>query len=131
MHTSIYASLSGLLLAWLAIQTIKARRANKIKLGDGGIFELQSAMRAHANFAEYMPITIILLFLLEHNGSPVFLIHIIGTLFLIGRWIHAQGLLKNNLRKRAQGIVITLIILIGLALANIAIAGIKILQFQL
>ena len=129
MHTSIYASLSGLLLAWLAIQTIKARRVNKIKLGDGGIFELQSAMRAHANFAEYMPITIILLFLLEYNGSPVFLIHIIGILFLIGRWIHAQGLLKNNLRKRAQGMGFTLIILAGLALANIAIASIKILPF--
>ena len=129
MHTSIYAGLSGLLMVWLAWQAIKARRVNKVKLGDAGIFELQSAIRAHANFAEYMPITIILLFLLEHNGSPVFLIHIIGTLFLIGRWIHAQGLLKNNLRKRAQGMGFTLIILAGLALANIAIASIKILPF--
>ncbi len=62
MHTSIYAGLSGLLLARLAFQTIKARHTNKVKLGDGNVFALQSAIRAHGNFAEYMPITIIFLF---------------------------------------------------------------------
>jgi uncharacterized membrane protein YecN with MAPEG domain len=38
MHSSIYAGLSGLMLAWLALQTIKVRRVNKVKLGDGGNF---------------------------------------------------------------------------------------------
>ncbi len=122
MHTSIYAGLCGLLMAWLALQTIKVRRANKVKLGDGGNFELQSAMRAHGNFAEYMPISIILLFLLEHNGTPVLVIHIVGVAFLYGRWLHAQGLLKDNLRKRALGMGYTLNILIGLAIANIVLA---------
>lgn len=122
MHTSIYAGLCGLLMAWLALQTIKVRRANKVKLGDGGNFELQSAMRAHGNFAEYMPISIILLFLLEHNGLPVLVIHIVGVAFLYGRWLHAQGLLKDNLRKRALGMGFTLNILIGLAIANIVLA---------
>ena len=122
MHTSIYAGLCGLLMAWLAIQTIKVRRANKVKLGDGGIFELQSAIRAHGNFAEYMPITIILLFLLEHNGAPALLIHVIGLAFLYGRWTHAQGLLKDNLRKRVTGMGYTLNILIGLAISNIVLA---------
>lgn len=122
MHTSIYAGLCGLLMAWLALQTIKVRRANKVKLGDGGVFELQSAIRAHGNFAEYMPITIILLFLLEHNGAPALLIHAIGLAFLFGRWTHAQGLLKDNLRKRVTGMGFTLNILIGLAISNIVLA---------
>lgn len=122
MHSSIYAGLSGLMLAWLALQTIKVRRVNKVKLGDGGNFELQSAIRAHGNFAEYMPITIIMLFLLEHNGAPVLVIHVIGIAFLYGRWLHAQGLLKDNLRKRVQGMGFTLNILIGLAVANILLA---------
>ena len=128
MHTSIYAGLSGLLLVWLALQTIKARRANKIKLGDGGVFALQSAMRAHGNFAEYMPIAIIMLFLLEYNGTPAWMIHVIGVTFLTGRWIHAQGLLKDDLRKRLKGMSITLYILIGLSIANIGLAAFKILQ---
>jgi uncharacterized membrane protein YecN with MAPEG domain len=83
---------------------------------------LQSAIRAHGNFAEYMPITIIMLFLLEHNGAPVLVIHVIGIAFLYGRWLHAQGLLKDNLRKRVQGMGFTLNILIGLAVANILLA---------
>lgn len=128
MHTSIYAGLSGLLLAYLALQAIKARRANKVKLGDGGIFALQSAMRAHGNFAEYMPITIIMLFLLEFNGAPAWMIHVIGTTFLVGRWIHAQGLLKDDLRKRVKGMGVTLAVLIGLGIANIAMAGFKLAQ---
>lgn len=122
MHTSIYAGFCGLLMAWLALQTIKVRRANKVKLGDGGSFELQIAIRAHGNFAEYMPITIILLFLLEHHGAPALVIHVIGTAFLFGRWTHAQGLLKDNLRKRVMGMGFTLNIIIGLAIANIVLA---------
>ena len=51
MHTSIYAGFCGLMLCWLALQTIKLRRANKVKLGDGGVAELQAAIRAHGNFA--------------------------------------------------------------------------------
>ena len=128
MHTSIYAGLSGLLLAYLALQAIKARRANKVKLGDGGIFALQSAMRAHGNFAEYMPITIIMLFLLEYNGAPAWMIHVIGATFLAGRWVHAQGLLNDNLRKRVQGMGVTLSVLIGLGITNIALAAFKIVQ---
>jgi uncharacterized protein len=128
MHTSIYAAFSGLLLVYLALQTIKVRRANKIKLGDGGVFELQSAIRAHGNFAEYMPITIILLFLLEHNGAPVLVIHIIGLAFLYGRWLHAQGLLKDNLRYRVRGMGFTLTILLALSVANIVLAAFNLLK---
>ena len=109
-------------MVWLALQTIKVRRANKVKLGDGGDFELQSAIRAHGNFAEYMPITIILLFLLEYNGMHYLVIHVIGIAFLVGRLTHAQGLLKDNLRKRVMGMGFTLNIIIGLAIANIVLA---------
>jgi uncharacterized protein len=131
MHTSIYAGFCGLLMAWLALQTIKLRRAHKAKLGDGGSFELQSAIRAHGNFAEYMPITLILLFLLESNGLPILLIHMIGMAFLYGRWLHAQGLLKDNLRKRVQGMGYTLNILIGLSIANLVIVGMHLIRSKL
>ena len=128
MHTSIYAGICGLFMAWLALQTIRLRRATKVKLGDNGNFELQSAIRAHGNFAEYMPITIILLFLLEFNGAPAISIHLIGITFLVGRWTHAQGLLKDNLNKRVVGMKFTLNILILLAVANILLIIFKLLQ---
>jgi uncharacterized protein len=128
MHTSIYAGLCGLLMAWLSLQTIKVRRANRVKLGDGGNFVLQSAIRAQGNFAEYMPIVLILLFLLEYNGMYYLVIHAVGIAFLIGRWIHAQGLLKDNLRYRMRGMDFTLSILIGLALANILLAVLHLIK---
>ena len=128
MHTSIYAGISGLFMVWLALQTIKARRTSKIKLGDNGNFELQSATRAHGNFAEYMPTTIILMFLLEYNGAPALMIHLIGITFLAGRWIHAQGLLKDDLHKRVLGMKFTLNILLLLAFANILLSVFKFIK---
>ena len=128
MHTSIYAGICGLFMAWLALQTIRVRRVTKVKLGDNGNFELQSAIRAHGNFAEYMPITIILLFLLEFNGAPILAIHLIGSTFLVGRWIHSQGLLKDDLHKRVVGMKFTLNILILLAIANLLMTIFKLLQ---
>jgi len=103
-------------------------RAVKVKLGDNGNFELQSAIRAHGNFAEYMPITMILLFLLEYNGAPALTIHLIGTAFLAGRWIHAQGLLKDDLHKRVVGMKFTLNILILLAVTNILLFIFKLIK---
>lgn len=128
MHTSIYAGLCGLMLCWLALQTIKARRANKVRLGDGGVPELQAAIRAHGNFAEYMPIVLILLFLLEYNGVHPIVIHVVGSAFVVGRYIHAKGILTDNLRKRVQGMGFTLTILLGLAIANILLAGFKVFK---
>lgn len=131
MHTSIYAGFCGLMLCWLALQTIKLRRANKVKLGDGGVAELQAAIRAHGNFAEYMPIVLILLFLLEYNGAHPVIIHIIGIAFMVGRYTHAKGILNDNLRQRITGMGFTLNILIGLSLANIVMAFLKLLKAYL
>ena len=131
MHTSIYAGFCGLMLCWLALQTIKLRRTNKVKLGDGGVAELQAAIRAHGNFAEYMPIVLILLFLLEYNGAHPVIIHIIGIAFMAGRYTHAKGILNDNLRQRITGMGFTLNILIGLSLANIVMAFLKLLRTYL
>ena len=131
MHTSIYAGFCGLMLCWLALQTIKLRRTNKVKLGDGGVAELQAAIRAHGNFAEYMPIVLILLFLLEYNGAHPVIIHIIGIAFMAGRYKHAKGILNDNLRQRITGMGFTLNILIGLSLANIVMAFLKLLRTYL
>ena len=108
MITSIYASLSVLLIVRLTLSVIKLRRKNLISVGDGGIEELQLAIRTHANAVEYIPITLLLLLMLELNGAPNTLIHICGITLLIGRIIHAMGLPAKNLPKRILGMQITL-----------------------
>ncbi len=119
MITSIYASLATLLIVKLTLSVIKLRRKNRVSIGDGGIDELQLAIRTHANAVEYIPIALMLLLTLELNGAPKILVHILGVTLLIGRILHAMGLSEKNLKKRVLGMQITIYLLIGLAVLNI------------
>lgn len=117
--TSIYAALSALIIVWLSLQTIKLRRAKKIRLGDGADSELQAAIRAHGNATEYIPISIILLGLLEMSGGEMVLIHFAGLAILAGRLLHARGLLADSLGYRVLGMQVTIFTILGLAIANV------------
>ncbi|MDP1666402.1 MAG: MAPEG family protein [Methylobacter sp.] len=120
MITSIYASLSALLIVKLTLAVIKLRRKNRVSVGDGGNEELQLAIRAHSNAVEYIPVTLMLLLTLELNGAPRILIHILGAALLIGRILHAMGLPAKDFKKRVLGMQITIYLLIGLAILNIS-----------
>jgi uncharacterized membrane protein YecN with MAPEG domain len=67
-------------------------------LGSGGKEELERAIRAQGNFAEYVPFGIILLAALELNGAPWWLVAIPGLTLIIGRLIHAQGITYTSTR---------------------------------
>ena len=119
MITSIYASLSALVIVKLAVSIIKLRRKNQVSIGDGGNEALQLAIRTHANAVEWIPIALLLLLTLELNGAPAILIHILGATLLIGRILHAMGLPAKDFKKRVLGMQITIYLLIGLAILNI------------
>ena len=119
MVSSIYAGILALLIVWLSLNVIKLRRTNKVRLGDGGVTQLQYAIRAQWNATEYIPITLILLALLELSGAHYLLIHLGGVAILLGRLIHAKGLLTENLRYRQLGMQLTIFTIVGLASANI------------
>ena len=119
MITSIYASLSALLIVRLSLGVIKLRRKHRVSVGDGGNEDLHLAIRAHSNALEYIPITLMLLLTLELDGAPKILIHILGVTLLIGRILHAMGLPAKDFKKRVLGMQITIYLLIGLAVLNI------------
>lgn len=122
MISSLYAAMLALLIVWLSLRVIKLRRAKKVRLGDGGEPELQVAIRAPGNATEYVPISLILLVLLELSGAHVALVHSGGIAVLAGRLLHARGLLTESLRYRVLGMKVTIYTLIGLAFANLAYA---------
>ena len=122
MISSLYAALSALLIIWLSLRVIKFRHSTKVSLGDGGKSELQTAIRAQGNATEYIPISLILLLLLELNEAHFTLIHVGGIAILAGRLVHARGLLTGGIRYRVLGMQITIFTLIGLAVANLAYA---------
>jgi uncharacterized membrane protein YecN with MAPEG domain len=90
--TAFVAAICALLLLVTAIDTVRQRLRLKAAFGDHGDAKLISASRAHGNLAEYAPITIILLGLLETARADHMALMVIGAIFLIGRVAHVVGL---------------------------------------
>jgi len=54
------------------------------------------SIRAHSNLAEYVPLNLFALYLLESQGAPLLLSHVLGFSTLLGRLLHAYGITQNN-----------------------------------
>ena len=111
--TAFYAALLTPLFVLLSVRVIGARRAGKQALGDGGDAALLRRMRVQANFAEYVPLALILLSLAESMRAPVWLLHGLGITLLAGRVSHAWGVSRpdETLSFRVAGMAMTLLTL--------------------
>ena len=91
-------------------------------LGSGGYDDLERAIRAQGNFAEYVPFGIILIACLELNGAPWWLVAIPGITLIIGRLFHAKGINEPppNFSNRVRGMKFTFNTLITLVMLNLA-----------
>ncbi|MFM4862892.1 MULTISPECIES: MAPEG family protein [Aeromonas] len=93
MHiTLIYGGLLGLLFLLLSFWVVKRRAQFKVMIGEGEAPEMLSAIRAHGNFAEYVPLTLLLMALCELAGVGALWLHLGGLLLLAGRILHAIGI---------------------------------------
>ncbi len=120
--TSIIASVLAILFIKLSFAVIGLRTKNKVGLGSGGREDLERAIRAHGNLAEYAPFGIILIACLELNGAPWWLVAIPGITLITGRLLHAKGMTvpPPDFSKRVLGMKFTfgtLALLIALNLA--------------
>jgi len=92
----LYIGLNTLLIFALAMYVVVLRYRHKVGLGDGGVPELLRAIRAHGNALEYVPLTLIMMLGLELSGLSDTHIHVIGATLLIGRALHAWGLVSTS-----------------------------------
>jgi len=92
----LYAALLSILFVVLSIRTIRMRRSLKIAIGDSGSPGMLRAMRVHSNFAEYVPLTLLLMALVEVGGAAPWLVHALGLLLLVGRLSHAYGVSQTT-----------------------------------
>ncbi|MHA7834649.1 MAG: MAPEG family protein [Algiphilus sp.] len=92
MLTSFYAGLLALVFLALSIRVIQGRSAAGVSLGDGGDGRLNRRIRAHANFAEYVPLCLGPIALLEVGGAPAWLLHTLGIALVVGRIGHGYAL---------------------------------------
>jgi len=116
--TSLYAGLLALLLFALSMQVIRQRWRARVSLGDGGDSQLGRAIRAQGNFAEYVPMAVILLALSELASAPDVALHGLGGALLAARVMHAIGLIRrvSILRRLGTGITFLVLALGGAAL---------------
>ena len=87
-----YAAFLGLLAVALTVRVILRRVNTGIQAGDGSNAQLAQAIRAHANFAEQVPLALLLIVLAETAGTPTSLIHVLGSVLVIARLASAWGL---------------------------------------
>ena len=119
--TAIYLAVLALLYAGLAIQVARLRQRDRAAFGDNGSLALRSAIRAHANFIEYVPIITLMVAMLEMSGLPPMRVHVLMGALVVSRLLHPLGMYAapNTLQfriGRVGGITITLILLISCAL---------------
>lgn len=119
--TAIITSVLTIIFIKLSFAVIALRRKNQVGLGSGGHVDLERAIRAQGNFAEYVPLSIILIACLELNGAPWFLLALPGATLIIGRLIHAKGMdvPPPDFSKRVLGMKFTFGTLIILAALNL------------
>jgi uncharacterized protein len=114
LSTPIYAAILGLVFVALSVRTLLLRRQLGVAIGDGDQPILARAARAHANFAEYVPLSLILIYFLEMQMQTSLYIHLLGGALVIGRITHAIGVsqVKENFRYRVIGMAITFTVII-------------------
>ena len=121
--TPFYAALIALLFVVLSIRTLRLRHRFKVAIGPGEDPLLARAMRVHANFAEYVPIALLLMLFVEMAARNQVLVHALGALLIVGRSLHAYGVsqVRENYRFRVSGMALTFTVIITAAITLLAI----------
>jgi hypothetical protein len=119
--TATYVAVLALLYAALGLQVVRLRRRNRVGFGDGGSTELRNAIRAHAHFAEYVPIIALMAAMLEISGLPAMKVHALMVALLVGRLLHPFGMYAKPQTLhfricRVGGMAITTVVMVACAL---------------
>lgn len=116
MVTAVYAAILACFFVYLSARVIALRLKHKVSIGDGGLDPLARAMRVHANFAEYVPLILILMAFYELGGAPVWALHGVGVALCVARFSHVYGMgVDASFVFRQVGMVVTFLLLLALS----------------
>jgi uncharacterized protein len=112
--TPLYAALLAIWLLVLGLRVIQHRKRARVYVGDGGDAGLQRAMRGQANFAEYVPLALLMLAILELSRFSIYLIHALGIVLVVARVMHgyAFSFATESRLGRTWGALLTFVVLI-------------------
>jgi uncharacterized protein len=115
--TAGYLAVLALIYAALAVHVVRLRLRNRAAFGDADSLALRSAIRGHPHFAEYVPITTLMVAFLEMSGTPAFRVHLLMAALVLSRLMHPIGMYANPLTWqfrifRTGGMTLTILLLI-------------------
>lgn len=119
--TTLTASFLALLFIVMSLKIVKLRYQYKVSLGANEHEDLNRLIRGHGNFAEYVPITLLLLLCAEANNANLVVLSVVTAMFVLGRIFHAYAFIfhKMHFKFRLRGMVLTLVSILCLALLDI------------
>jgi len=111
--TSAYAALLGIMFLIITMRIVFSRNKNKVSLGDGNNRDLGKLIRGHGNFAETVPLALVLMLMLELQGSSAILLHSLGIALIAGRILHYLRVTSvvKNMNFRVVGMGLTLMVI--------------------
>jgi len=93
--TPVYAGIFAIALVVLSWRVAHIRKKQETGLmRDNAHNELAAAVRAQANVVEYLPVAMLLMWMLESMGYAPFVLHTLGVFLIFARLLHLHGL--NN-----------------------------------
>lgn len=111
--TPLYAGFLTLWFVLLSVRVVNLRRRGII-FGDNGDVGVIRVVRAQANFAEYVPLALLLMGFLEVSRYSIYLLHVLGLTLLVARLLHGCALSFGwQMRSgRTAGAALTFIVLL-------------------
>lgn len=112
--TPFFAAIFAIMYILLSCRVIKHRYVKRIDLGSAGDPKLEKAIRTQANFGEYVPLALLLMWFLEVIRHSSMLSLWLGSVLLLGRIAHVVGIndTKNKLIFRQLGIIATFAVIL-------------------
>ena len=89
--TPLYAGLLALFFLVLSLRVVQYRQRG-IPLGDGGDPKMLRLIRGHANFAEYVPLILLMMGFLEVGHTSIYVLHALGIALIVSRFLHGYAL---------------------------------------
>ena len=110
--TSLFAAAFAVALVALSFPISLRRLQVGDLVGDSTDEGLRRRIRAQGNFIEYVPLGVIALGLVEAQAAPVWIVVASGTILVIGRVLHAAGMLLASGPVRGFGMIFTYLALL-------------------
>ena len=122
--SALYGAFLAVITVFLAMNVSRHRGRAKALFGHNGDDGLESAIRAHANAAENVPLGIVMLVIAELLGANATSMHGLGGTMLVARCASSHGILFRTNATRVIGILLTWLAILG------AVAYVLLLRFK-